>query len=621
MGFLDWVLGRPLATEEAHKEHLGLVQGIPVLGLDALSSAAYGPEAALTILIPIGAMGLHYVGLISLLIIAILLVVFMSYRQTIGAYPDGGGSYTVAKENLGTHAALLAGAALAIDYVLNVAVGISAGVGALVSAIPALLPYTLTLTLAILVLLTVINLRGLRESGFVFMLPTYAFVAFVGAAVLIGFGKSLWAGGHPVAATPLPQAMPVEAVSLWILVRAFASGCTAMTGVEAVSNAVPIFRAPAVPVAQRTLTGIIAILVLLLGGIAYLCHAYGIVATEPGQAGYQSVLSMLIGAVCGRGLFYYLAIGSIVAVLCLSANTSFADFPRLCRVLAQDRFMPGSFAVRGRRLVFSHGIILLAVLSGALLVVFGGITDRLIPLFAIGAFLAFTLSQAGMVQHWRRCSAPGARVALLVNALGALATGTTLVVVAVSKFAEGAWLTIVVTPLLLYGFLAVNRHYRTVGKQISIIDPIQLPRPEPPIVVVAAGSWNRLTQQGLRFALRLSKDIYVVQVRTERDSIELLADNWGLLIAAPLHAAGLPEPKLEIITSSFRQFLSPFVEFVVKLERENPQRDIVVVIPDLVVNHWYENILHNNRGAFLRSVLRTRCSRVVIVNTPLHLAE
>jgi hypothetical protein len=290
-----------------------------------------------------------------------------------------------------------------------------------------------------------------------------------------------------------------------------------MTGVEAVSNAVPIFREPTVLSAQRTLTAIVAILAALLGGIAYLANAYGVGATEPGQVGYQSVLSMMVGAVVGRGVFYYLTIAAIVAVLAFSANTSFADFPRLCRILAVDLFLPGSFAVRGRRLVFSQGILLLAVLSGVLLIAFGGITDRLIPLFAIGAFLAFTLSQAGMVQHWRRVRDHRPVYALLINAVGATATGITLVVVAVSKFAEGAWVSVAVVPLLVLLFTRIHKYYRSVAAQ-------------------------------------------------------------------------------------------------------NPKRDIVVVIPDLVMNHWYESILHNNRGAFLRTILRVRCpSRVVVVNTPYHL--
>ena len=493
MSVLDWLIGRPLSNDEAEHQQIGPLAGIPVLGLDALSSAAYGPEAALTLLIPLGATGLAYVGPISALIIAILGIVYFSYRQTIHAYPGGGGSYTVAKENLGTGAALLAGSALALDYVLNVAVGISAGVGALVSAIPRLLPYTLPLCLVILLFLTVVNLRGLRESGLAFMLPTYTFVVTLGVTIAVGIARVAAGGGHPeVLAAPPALPAPTEAVGAWLLVRAFASGCTAMTGVEAVSNGVPIFKKPSVPLAQRTLTAIIVILMGLLGGIAYLCRAYGIGATEPGKEGYQSILSMLVGAVMGRGAFYYVTIGSVVTVLALSANTSFADFPRLCRVLAEDHFLPDSFAVRGRRLVFTQGILALSVLSGALLVGFRGITDDLIPLFAIGAFLAFTLSQAGMVQHWRRVGGAEARHSLPINALGTVATAITLVVVAVSKFREGAWLTVVVIPVLLFSFVRVNRHYRSVAAQIVTTAPLALDGPAHPIAVVAMQSWNKL---------------------------------------------------------------------------------------------------------------------------------
>jgi len=623
MVLLDWLLGRPLATLEEENQHIGPGTGIPVLGLDALASAAYGPEAALTLLIPLGIGGLAYSLPIVAIICAILVIVYLSYRQTIAAYPSGGGSYTVAKENLGPHVGLVAGAALAIDYILNVAVGISAGVGALVSAFPALLPHTLALCLAILALIAVINLRGIRESGLAFMLPTYAFVGALGVVIAVGLVRSFAAGGAPEP-VERPPAMPaaVEVAGAWLLLKAFASGCTAMTGVEAVSNAVPIFRKPAIPVAQRTLTAIIAVLIALLAGIAYLCKAYGIGATEPGTAGYQSVLSMLVAAVFGRGAFYYAAMAAITAVLALSANTSFADFPRLCRLLAEDRYLPGTFAERGRRLVFSTGILVLTALSGALLVVFGGITDRLIPLFAIGAFLAFTLSQAGMVAHWRKLGGRGARRSMLINGAGAIATGATLVVVAVSKFGEGAWLTVLVVPLLVGFFLRVNVHYRKVGRQVVTIEPMEMPDRADPVVVLAAGSWSKMTQQGLKFALRLSDDIYVVQVKTETSTIEDLSDNWELLIANPARRNRITQPRLVILTSQYRQFLSPFVDFIKKLELEHPDRDIAVVIPDLIMSHWYEGLLHNNRGTFLRMILRAQCSdRVVVISTPFHLRD
>jgi len=617
---LDWLLGRPLSVYEQEGERIGPWAGVPILGLDALSSAAYGPEAALTLLLPLGALGLRYVAPITAIIIVVLLLVFLSYRQTIAAYPNGGGSYTVAKENLGQLAGLLAGAALAIDYVLNVAVGISSGVGALVSALPGLLPHTLLLCLAILAFLTVMNLRGLSEAGAAFAIPTYAFLGSLGTVVVVGLVKTLLGRGHPlpVAALP-PLPSPVEAVSAWLLLKAFASGCTAMTGVEAVSNAVPIFREPRIPLARRTLTVIILALAALLGGIAFLCHVYGVGATVAGEPGYQSVLSLVTAAAIGRGAFYHFTMLSVVSVLALSANTSFADFPRLCHMLAHDGFLPDSFAVRGRRLVYTGGIVVLAALSAGLLILFDGLTDRLIPLFAIGAFLAFTLSQAGMVQHWRRTRGPGARKSLWINAVGAGATGLTLVVIAVSKFAEGAWITLFCVPALVYLFLRVKRHYRRIAREIATVEPLEPPEAQPPVVVMPVAAWNRVSQHGLSFALRLSSDVHVVQVRTETDDTAELEGTWDLLIKSRARACGLAEPKLVILTSDFRQFFRPFIDYVLELEGKHPDRDVVVVIPDLVLPHWYESLLHNNRGTFLRTLLRLRgSSRTVIVNTPYH---
>src|SRR5262249_10331819 len=400
----------------------------------------------------------------SVTIILLLSIVYVSYQQTITAYPTGGGSYTVARENLGVRPGLLAAAALLLDYVLVVAVGISAGVGALVSAVPALQPHTLAICLTILAGIAIVNLRGVRESGAAFILPTYAFVASLGGVMLIGLIKVLVSGGSP-AAVVAPPALPAAtaAASSWIVLRAFASGCTAMTGVEAVSNGVGAFRNPAVKNARTTLTVIVMVLIALLAGIAVLARAYRIGATEPGTAGYQSVLSLLIAAVIGRGVVYYVCMAAILAVLALSANTGFADFPRLCRLVAQDGFLPRVFASRGRRLVYSAGIYVLTVLSGLLLVLFGGITDRLIPLFAVGAFLAFTLSQAGMVAHWMHSNEPGRLRNIAVNGVGAGATAITLLVVLVAKFVEGAWVTVLLIPAMLAVFGSVRRHYRGVA--------------------------------------------------------------------------------------------------------------------------------------------------------------
>ena len=448
---------------------------MPTFGLDALSSAAYGPEAALTVLLPLGAAGLTFILPITVAIVILLGIVYFSYRQTIAAYPNGGGSYTVARENLGANAGLLAAAALMTDYVLNVAVGISAGVGALISAVPALQPYTLTLCLVILILLTLVNLRGIGEAGRLFMLPTCIFILSLCAMVVWGVLATISSGGHPQPVVPPAHlAKATEAVSAWLLLRAFASGCTAMTGVEAVSNGVQAFREPVVPAARRTLTVIIAILMVLLLGIAYLAHAYHIGATEPGTPQYQSVLSQLIGAVAGRGIFYWVSIVSILLVLCLSANTSFADFPRLCRAVAEDGYLPYSFTDRGRRLVYSEGIWLLAILSGVLLIVFDGVTDRLIPLFAVGAFLAFTLSQSGMVAHWWKSQERGALASMAVNGLGATATAVTVVVVAVVKFMAGAWIVVLLVPSLVALMLAVRRHYRRIERETAAPGDLKL---------------------------------------------------------------------------------------------------------------------------------------------------
>src|ERR1022692_2363453 len=446
MSLGDLLFGKPLATYEDSEQRLGPLAGIGVFGLDALSSAAYGPEAALTLLIPLGALGVHYVVPISLGIIALLVIVFISYLQTIAAYPGGGGSYTVARENLGPRAALLAAAALIVDYILVVAVGISAGVGALVSAVPSLQPHTLSICLGILAAVTLVNLRGIRETGNLFMVPTYAFIASLLGAIAWGLVKALLSGGHPTPVIP-PHAFKSTATmaGAWVLLQAFSSGCTAMTGVEAVSNGVKAFREPAVQSARRALTGNIGILILMLGGIAWLARVYQVGATDPGQPGYESVLSQLVGAVSGHGVFYFVTMASVVVVLALSANTAFSDFPRLCQIVAGDDYLPHGFASRGRRLVFSEGIYVLAFLAGLLLFIFNGVTDRLIPLFAVGAFLAFTLSQAGMVVHWKRLGGRGAWQSMLINGLGATATAVTLLPstfrIFIPRMCTGAWPT------------------------------------------------------------------------------------------------------------------------------------------------------------------------------------
>jgi amino acid transporter len=623
MNILDLVVGKPIKTSDERAEQIGPTQGIPIFGLDALSSAAYGPEAALSLLIPLGLLGVRYIVPISAAIIALLVIVYFSYRQTIAAYPSGGGSYTVARFNLGASAGLLAAAALLADYILTAAVGISAGVGALVSAVPSWLPHTVSLCVGILIVITVLNLRGVREAGSAFAVPTYLFVGTLLITIVAGVLRVLLSGGHPTPAVPLPPPPPMtKAISYWLLLKVFASGCTALTGVEAVSNGVKAFREPTVRNAQRTLTVIIFLLAVLLAGISYLVKTYGIAATDPGQPGYQSVLSMLTAAVFGKGLFYYLTIGSILVVLSLSANTAFADFPRLCRAIAQNNYLPHVFGYRGRRLVYTYGIVVLALLCGGVLVLFGGITDRLIPLYAVGAFLAFTLSQAGMVMHWWKNRGPNWLKSAFVNGLGALVTGVTTGVVLVAKFAQGAWITLLFIPLTIVFFAIVRRHYHSVKVLTSCKVPVDAAGlSQHPIAVIAIDRWSNITRQGIEFAARLSPEVIALHVEPTEHS-ELLQDDWEQYVEQPFRAEGKVPPQLHVLPSPYRFVIIPIVQFVLDLSKKHPSRNIVVVIPELVEDKWYEYFLHNQRGRLLEWVLLARGNeRIFTVSAPWYVGK
>jgi amino acid transporter len=623
MSLKQFLFGKPLATDEAEGERVGPLAGVPILGLDALASASYGPEALLTVLLPAGVAGLHYMPGLTLITLLLLGVIFVSYRQTIAAYPGGGGAYTVAKENLGMGAGLFAGAALALDYLLNAAVAISAGVGALVSALPALLPHTVPLCLGLLLLLTLINLRGVRATGLAFMIPTYAFVVCLFGVIAVGTFETFVTGGEPRPRVLLAAApAAASGVSTWVLLRAFANGCTAMTGVEAVSNGVPIFRKPEIVGARRTLASIIAILAFLLAGITLLCCAYRITATPPGQTGYQSLISQLVAATLGRGPLYYVTIGSVVAVLTLSANTSFAAFPGLCRFLAMDKFLPEAFAHRGRRLSFSFGILVLAVLAGLLLVIFRGICDALIPLFAIGALLGFTMSQVGMVAHWRKVGGGAARRAMYLNAAGALATGATLSVVLVSKLTEGAWLTLLLVLGMLLLFRKVHAHYAFVARVTDTRASLEVGPSQPPIAVLPIRRWDAVSLKALRFATRLTPRVIAVQVLAGDEQTQELSETWPNLVEKPARALGLAPPELKVLRSKYRQLLQPLLDFISELAKNHPDHQVVVVIPELVKPHWYHYLLHNHTAALLRTMLLLRGGpQVVVVTTPWYLED
>ncbi len=613
MSLTTFLLGQRLANREAEGRKIGAFEGVPAMGLDGLGSASYGPEAMLAVLAVAGAASLGAVQPITWVILVLLAILFLSYWQTIAAYPSNGGCYTVAFENLGENAGLLAAAALMVDYMLNVAVGISAGVGALTSAIPSLHAYTLWLCLGILVVITFVNLRGTKESGLALALPTYLFIASL--CFILGYGVwVVWtSGGHPqpVVASPA-KAETAGAVTVWLVLRAFAAGCTAMTGVEAVSNGVSAFKEPTVKYAHRTLSAICGVLGLLLLGIAYLARSYGVLAMDQTQDDYQSVLSQLVGAVWGRDWVYFVTIGSVLAVLCLSANTSFVGFPRLCRQVAHDGYLPKSFAVAGRRLVYTVGVLFLTTGAGGLLAAFDGITDRLIPLFAVGAFLSFTLSQAGMAEHWRKQGRSHADQARLwINGLGALATGAALAIILLAKFTEGAWLTIIVIPLTLLLLKLIRHYYVNLDRQLlsGASGRMDLRQHAPPLAVIPLGRWDRISQKAVTYALRLSPDVTALHCtdlegpEAEEDASRIRAD-WRRYVEQPVIEAGLPVPRLLIVPSPYRSVLAPLLRTIEDLRRSHPGRPIAVVLPQLVEARWWEVLLHTHRERRLRRALQ-----------------
>jgi amino acid transporter len=632
MKLFDVLFGRPLSSDEAHAVQISPAVGIPIFGLDGLTSAAYGPEAAMTLLIPLGFWGVqHYLLPIFGLILILLTILYFSYRQTIEAYPNGGGSFTVASENLGDRAGLFAAAALMIDYVLTAAVGISAGITALVSAFqetkygPTLHAHQMLMCLIILAGIALVNMRGVKETGVVFLLPTFLFVGTLLATIGVGVFEAVTTHGHPVAhyAPPPPVDNPLHKLAGWLLVylllKTFSSGCAAMTGVEAVSNGVTAFKEPRSKNANYTLTVIIGMLIILLFGLSYVARAYGVTAMDPNATNYQSVLSIEVAAVFGRAWIYFLTMGSVLAALSFSANTAFADFPRMARAIAGQDYLPHVFLLRGRRLLFSHGIYALTGLTALILIIFDGVTASLIPLYAIGAFLAFTLSQAGMVKHWMKTpDAPHRRIKIFVNGLGAGATGVTLCVLLFSKFLEGAWVVAILVPLLIIMMYGVKRHYTRVRAETIDPTPLRLTGLEPPIVVIPMATWDKVTEKAMRFGMLMSPVVKVVHV--DSDDADALGKVWEEMVLVPVREHHMALPDLVTVRSSYRNILTPLIDYVMELEEEYPGRKIAVLLPELVVRHWWEYLLHGQRVQLLKLLLLLKGNqRIVVVNIPWYL--
>jgi len=591
----------PLA--QARHERLGKVVALAVFSSDALSSVAYATEEILLILVLASAASTRLSIPIALAITGLLAIVAASYRQTIYAYPSGGGSYIVAHDNLGTVAGLVAAAALLVDYVLTVSVSIAAGVAAITSALPGLQTHKVALGVAAITAIALGNIRGVRESGRLFALPTYFFIASFGVLLVGGFWQLLTGRLEPTAPPPVPA---VETLTAFLVLRAFSSGCTAMTGTEAISNGIPAFRSPESRNAAITLTWMATILGTFFIGITVLAHLLGILPRES-----ETVVSQIARRLFGTGLVYYLIQAATALILVLAANTSFADFPRLSSLLARDRFVPRQFANLGERLVFSNGILVLAALAALLIVLFGGETHALIPLYAVGVFISFTLSQSGMVRHWWRDRRPGWRWKIAVNGTGAAATGIVTAVIATTKFTHGAWIVVLVIPLLVFTFLAMRSHYHDVAHQLSL-EGIAGPPPMRHTTLVVVGDVHRGVVRAVQYARTLAApDVAVrgVFVETDPGRTARLEERWRL--------AGLGVP-LVILTSPYRSLLRPLLEYLDTLQSSGDDHVVTIVIPEFLPGRWWQHVLHNQTALVIKAALLFR-KNTVVVDVPYHL--
>lgn len=606
------LIGSPLPSWRAAHERLPKILALPIFASDALSSVAYATEEVLLILVLAGPVVLRSPDIIyiSVAIVALLWLVATSYRQTIYAYPSGGGAYIVSKDNLGDGAGLTAGAALTIDYTLTVAVSIAASVAAFVSAYPQFAEHRVALALVGIVLLTIGNLRGVRESGLLFAAPTYLFIGSMFTLIGVGLYRVMTTDLVAPTAHELPHVPVTHALTLFLLLRAFSGGCTAMTGTEAISNAVQAFRPPESRNAAVTLTIMAAILGALFLGISYLASHAGVVPIETGGENYQTVVSQIARSAFGTSTFYYVIQWATTLILLLAANTSYAGFPRLASIMARDRFMPRQLYNVGDRLVFSNGILLLSILAGLLIVVFGGDTHSLLPLYAVGVFLSFTLSQYGMATRLRRLRESGWRAKSTLSIIGALTTAMVTVVLAITKFAEGAWIVVVLIPMLVFLFWKVHQHYLAVGNQLRLADD-DIFEPASNTVLVLTPSIHRGILAALEYAKSLSGDVRAIHLETDPVDTQLMVDRWERW------GGGIP---LVILDSPYRSLLGPLFEYLEEVKGERENYRVTVVIPEFVPAKWWHRILHNQSGLLLKVALLFR-KDIVTANVRYYLDE
>ena len=604
------LVGRPLPSERLEHERLNKKTALAVLSSDAISSVAYATDQILFVVGgALGLAALNYVLPISAVIVGLLVLVALSYRQTIFAYPGGGGSYTVAKDNLGVRTGLVAAAALLTDYILTVAVSISSGVAAITSAYPALLSHTVLLCVVSIVLLTVVNLRGVRESGAAFSLPTYTFIlamlALIATGVYRGYsGHELAPIGAPIKVdqTSAKQLLhtPAGLAFFYLMLRGFAEGCAAMTGTEAISNGISAFKAPAQRNASITLVWMAAILATFFLGTSALAQHYHVMPTTE-----QTVLSQLGHHIFGTNAVYYVFQYATFAVLVLAANTAFADFPRLAGILANDRFMPRQFSARGDRLAFSNGIITLALIAMALVALFHGDTNALVPLYAIGVFICFTLSQAGMVVHWLRSKKPGWRRRALLNGVGAVATGIVSLIQIVTKFTSGGWIVALIIPVIILVLRKIHRHYEEFSREITF-DGRSPITPLHHTVIVPVHGITKAVAGALVYATTISDEVMALYVEVDKRDTPSLREAWDAW------DIGVP---LVVLPSPYRSVLRPLVDYVENLRMVSPGELVTVVVPEVVPRRWWEHFLHNKTALYIRTALLFKAN-VVVTSVP-----
>ncbi|NLI92741.1 MAG: APC family permease [Peptococcaceae bacterium] len=585
-------------------ERISKKKALAVFSSDALSSVAYATEEIILVLILAGTSALFYSLPIAAGILTLLAILVLSYRQTIYAYPSGGGAYIVAKDNLGTPTGLIAGAALIIDYILTVAVSTAAGVAAITSAFPAMHNHKVLIALLFIIILTVLNLRGITESATILAVPTYIFIASMFFLLGTGIVKYILYGAPPVESVT-NTGLPVQ-VTLFLLLRAFSAGCTALTGVEAISNGVPAFKPPESKNAAITLMLMGCIIVILFGGITVLANLYHIIPSHE-----ETVVSQIASVVFGRNFFYFLVQVSTATILFLAANTSFAGFPLLTSILGHDGFLPRRMAARGDRLVYSNGIVVLATVASILIIIFRGEVHSLLPLYAVGVFLSFTLSQAGMVVRWLRQKHSGWFYHALINGIGMIVTGIVLVVIAVTKFSSGAWIVIILIPILVAVFMKINKHYREIAKELAFHGE-SMEKPTWQKIIIPVDSLTRVVAHTIDYAKTLSPDIVAVHVGVDEEKVEKLKIKWQEYE---------PDIPLVVLASPYREIVNPLLGFINDQEAQTGQSELItVLIPEFVTRKWWQYFLHNQTGLVLKTILLLR-KDIVVASVPVHIGH